>query len=68
VNDGVIVTMRHIRQAGWCAAGARVWALHHDLDILEFVRHGIPVEELEATGDHFALTVCAIARAERRDG
>jgi hypothetical protein len=68
LSEPVIVTMRHIRMGGWCAAGAREWAARHELNMLEFIRHGIPAEQLEATGDHFALCVCAIARAERRSG
>lgn len=60
----VMVHMRHIREAGLCSSGMRAWFTLHDLDILDFIRNGIPAERLEATGDHFALQVVAVARAE----
>lgn len=33
-------------------------------DHLEFIRQGISADRLEATGDHYALKVCALAREE----
>jgi hypothetical protein len=60
----ILVHMRHIREAKLCSSGMRAWFARHELDVLDFIRHGIALERLEATGDHFALTVCAIARAE----
>lgn len=60
----VLVHMRHVRQANLCSSGMRAWAERHGIDALDFIRHGIPAERLEATGDHFALAVCKIARAE----
>jgi hypothetical protein len=60
----VIVQMRHIREAKLCCSGMRAWFARHDLDVLDFIRNGIPAERLEATGDHFALTVCKLARAQ----
>lgn len=54
--------MEHIRAAGLCARGARAWFARHGLDWSEFIARGIPAERLEATGDHYAHTVCAIAR------
>jgi hypothetical protein len=64
-GEPILVQMRHIRQAGFCSSGMRAWFARHELDVLDFLRHGIPVERFEATGDHLALTVAAIARAER---
>jgi hypothetical protein len=60
----VLVHMRHIREARLCSSGMRAWFTLHEIDVLDFIRHGIAVERLEATGDHFALKVAAIARAE----
>ncbi len=59
----VLVTMKHIRTAGICANGARDWFAHHNIE-LRRLRQGIPVEELEATGDKMALDVARIARAD----
>jgi len=60
--------MRHIRALGLCSAGARAWAVLHGFDMLDFIRHGTPAERLEATGDLYALRVCALARAEADRG
>lgn len=60
----ILAHMRHIREAGLCSSGMRAWFALHGFDVLDFIRHGIPVERLEATGDHFALKVAALARAE----
>lgn len=62
------VYMRHIRQGNFCAHGMRDWATAHGVDALEFIRHGIPAETLEATGDHFAVTVAKLAREEAARG
>lgn len=64
----VMVQMRHLRQAKWCAAGTRAWLAHHGFDQLEFVRHGICAERLEATGDALALRAVRIAREEALRG
>jgi hypothetical protein len=56
--------MRHIREAGLCSSGMRGWFALHELDVLDFIRHGIEIEKLESTGDHFALKVAQVARAE----
>ncbi len=45
-------------------SGARQWWAHNGFDWSDFVTNGIPVEQLEATGDKFALDVSAIARTE----
>jgi hypothetical protein len=56
--------IRHIRAAGFCARGAREWARRHNINYTEFLQHGIDCDLLEKTGDHFALTVCRLAREE----
>ena len=66
----ILVRVEHVRRARFCTAGLRVWLTRHDLDIMQMIRPGIPIEQLEATGDELALRVCAVARAETevRDG
>ena len=61
----VRVTMRHIRQCKMCSRGARAFFERHGLDWSEFLRSGIPVDELEQTGDAMALQVSFVARAEQ---
>lgn len=65
MNRGdVVVTMAHVRAAGLCSRGARLFAARYEKDWARFLREGIPAAELEATGDAFALRVAGIARAE----
>jgi hypothetical protein len=57
------VKVEHVRAARLCTAGMRVWLAHHGFELTPAViREGIAVEEIEATGDAFALYVAAIAR------
>jgi hypothetical protein len=65
MSDEVIVVMRHIREEGLCARGARAWMSHYGFDFRDFLKNGLRAEELEATGDAFALRVCARARKEK---
>ena len=61
----VVVTMRHVRQCKMCSRGARAWFERHGLDWGEFLRSGLPAEDLEQTGDAMAIQVAAAARAEQ---
>jgi hypothetical protein len=56
--------IRHITASGFCARGARAWAVRHNINYTEFLRNGIDCDLLEKTGDHFAVTVCRLAREE----
>lgn len=62
------VKVEHVRAARLCTSGMRVWLAHHGIDLGAFLRDGVPVEQLEATGDAFALHVSAIARARVTHG
>lgn len=68
MSDDAIVTMRHIRQARLCAAGSREFFARYGLDWADFLRHGIPADKLEATGDAMAAGVVAAAREEAARG
>lgn len=65
------VTMEHARAASLsgigvlCAPGVRTWFTRYGLDLRTFLRDGLPADQLEATGDAFALRAVAIARAEQ---
>lgn len=63
VTSGVLVHMRHIRAAKYCARGVREWFPLHGIDAGR-LRDGIPVEEFDATGCHLGITVANIARDE----
>ena len=57
-----MVKVEHIRAARLCTRGARDWFRKYNLSWAEFVKHGLPVETIEATGDALGLRVAAIAR------
>lgn len=59
------VTMRHVRKCKMCSRGARSFFERHGLDWTEFLKQGVPVEDLEQTGDAMAIQVAAAARAEQ---
>ena len=58
----LIVTIAHVRAAGLCVNGTRVWFARHDLDFRVFLREGCTAETLLATGDAMALRVVERAR------
>lgn len=60
-----IVTMRHIRKCKMCSRGARAFFERHGLDWVAFLKEGVPVETLEATGDAMAIQVSTAAREEQ---
>jgi hypothetical protein len=62
----VLVTMKHVRQAHMCARGARAFFARHGLDYNRFLRDGLPVEQIRATGDAMAIKVAEIAEAEAK--
>lgn len=58
----LMVRMEHVRAAMQCSRGARRFFLRHGLDWSRFLREGLPVETIEATGDAMALKVREVAR------
>lgn len=62
------VTLQHVRQLKLCAAGARAWCQRNGIDWATLRDTGIPVSELRATGDAFALRACALAEQEAAHG
>lgn len=62
VTSAVLVKVKHIRP--FCWSGAKDWFDAHDIDYRR-LRVGIPVEELESTGDKLALEVAERARKDR---
>lgn len=70
----IMATMRHARAASidgagvLCADGIRGWCARHGIDLRQFVRYGMPVEQLERIDDAFAARVAALARQEAHRG
>lgn len=64
----VTVQHRHLRELGYCNAGSRAFAARHGMDWRAFLRDGIPVESVEATGDAMAIRVANRARQEAHHG
>lgn len=62
VTSGVLVKMKHIRPICW--DGTKRWCDLHGIDPRRF-REGVPVEEVEATGDKVALEVAKRAREDQ---
>lgn len=50
-ND-IIVTMAHLRAAGYCSREPRQWMKRHGLDWSYFLEHGYSVGVLRATNDN----------------
>lgn len=71
---GPRIHLRHLRvmrdrdRAGWCVPGARAWCERHGIDWEAFCREGVACEAIEAIGDHFGLTLAALAREEAGSG
>jgi len=66
MEEPIIVTMRDVRAVHMCSGGARKFFERHKLDWSKFVREGLPVETIEATGDAMALQVAEVARGRRK--
>lgn len=64
-GEPLLVTMLHVRQAKMCSRGARAFFERHNLDWQKFLEEGLPVEQIEATGDAMALEVAKVAKNGR---
>ncbi|CAQ45379.1 hypothetical protein V3O09_07005 [Stenotrophomonas maltophilia] len=63
----LIVTIAHVRAAGLCVNGSRVWFVRHGLDFRAFLREGLDAQTLLATGDAMAQRVVDCARQQRNE-
>lgn len=59
---------RHLHELGQCARGARSIAVTLNLDYSRFVHEGMPVEELRATGNAFAIALADHAEKDAANG
>lgn len=62
-----MVYASHLREANLCVRGAKQWFRLHNLDFEDFIRHGLPIEKVEATQDALGLKVANIAREEAEE-
>jgi hypothetical protein len=53
------VTIADVRKAGHCTRGLRRWAQANGLDFADFLKHGISIARLEATGDGMVAPLLA---------
>lgn len=62
----ILVTMAHIRQAGYCARGARDFFTRYNLDYVDFLKNGIRPERLleVSNNDWMVQKVVEIARGQ----
>lgn len=56
--------MRHLRELRFCARGGRDFWARQGWDWSDFLANGIPVAQLEATGDAMAAQLAARARED----
>ena len=66
VTSEVICRMRHVRAAGLCSRGSRVWCDSNGIDWNDFLTNGIPASVLEQTGDPIVKKVADAARKEAK--
>lgn len=66
--DSVRAWPHHIHQMRQCTTGAREIAASLGLDYSEFVFQGLPVEQLRATGNAFAIALADFAEQEAQRG
>ncbi len=58
-----IITIQDVRNARYCASGARTWFRSYGLDFRDFMENGITEERFLATGDAMAQRVVDMKRA-----
>ena len=70
----ILANGEHLREAkrlnggGFCTRGVAVWFKRYDLNLRDFLTTGIPVEQLEDTGDELGMKVARIARERAQSG
>lgn len=67
MSEPLIVTIDHVRAAGMCVQGTRMWFKRHGLDFCAFLRDGCDADTLLSTGDAMALRVVEHARQMEQD-
>lgn len=60
------VQHRHLRELGYCNAGARRFCQRHGIDWRRLLTEGIPADEVERIDDAMAARVLQQARRDTR--
>lgn len=60
----LLVKPKHCHQVGYCMRQVRPWLEVNGFSVRDFVHNGIPVEDLEATGDQLAIRICEHVKAQ----
>lgn len=66
--DELRVYYRHLKPAGICHQKARLWFADTGRSWGEFVKHGLPVSELEPLDHAFVNRAIEVAKAEAANG
>lgn len=61
------ITIQDVRNAGYCASGARRWFESYGLDFMDFLHNGIEITRFLGTGDAMAQRVVDV-KQELVDG
>lgn len=60
----VVITMSHVREAGFCAPGLRDFCQRNNIDMRRLAREGIPLSEVENISDANLQRVIERAKGE----
>jgi hypothetical protein len=61
--------MHHVRAAGMCGPGLRLWAAHAQVDLRKFCREGLLIEDHpHLIDDPFVVRALAAASEEENQG
>lgn len=58
------VTIVHMRKAGFCAHGAKVWFEARGMDFKDFIRNGADIDVAKGMGDPMADRLVEIVERE----
>lgn len=62
------IYIRHVKQAGLCSRGLRLFATEHNLDWVDFLENGIDIDDVKNIDDALVQAVIAAAQKEVERG
>lgn len=66
MTEDIRVFPRDVAAAGLCMAGAREWGILYNFSLTEFIKEGLPIEQLRATNCPLCLRACVKAEERAR--
>lgn len=63
-----VVTMQDCTRGGHCPSGVRRWIHDQGFDFRDFMKNGLPLEQVEALHDGYADQIIARKRAREAAG